>query len=94
VSESKFPNGNQVSRRSFLGTAAAGGGALLGIGLIAARPAAAAGKLPQSAAKYQPTPKGKAQCDNCSLWQPRSACKLVEGTISPQGWCVLYQLKR
>ena len=82
-------NEGGVSRRNFLGAAAVGGGALFGAGLIGASPAQA--KLPQSAAKYQPTPKGKQQCDNCKLWQAPSSCKLVDGTISPTGWCVLYQ---
>lgn len=85
------PVGTQVSRRSFLGAAAISGGALFGVGLIGASPAAA--KLPQSAARYQGTPKGKARCDNCTLWEPPSSCKLVAGTISPSGWCSLYRLK-
>jgi len=83
--------GLKVSRRRFLGTAVVSGGALFGVGLIGASPAAA--KLPQRAAKYQSTPKGKAQCDNCSLWQPPSSCKVVDGKISPSGWCLLYQAK-
>lgn len=83
--------GTQLSRRRFLGAAAVSGGALFGVGLIGASPAEA--KLPQSAAKYQSTPKGKLRCDNCSLWQPPASCKLVDGKISPAGWCVLYQAK-
>ena len=82
----------RVSRRDFLYIAAAGGGAVVGLGLVSS-PALAAGKLPQAAVKYQPTPKGKQQCDNCSLWQPPSSCKLVQGPISPTGWCVLYKPK-
>ena len=88
----RSPKRDRVSRRTFLGVAALGGGALFGAGLIDASPAEA--KLPQGAAKYQSTPKGKQQCDNCSLWQPPSSCKLVDGTISPTGWCVLYQAKK
>jgi anaerobic selenocysteine-containing dehydrogenase len=82
----------RVSRRDFLFVAAAGGGAVLGASLIAA-PAAAATKMPQKAVKYQLTPKGKARCDNCALWQAPSSCKLVDGTIVPSGWCVLYKAK-
>lgn len=88
----KIPQVEPVSRRRFLSAAAIGGGALFGAGLIGASPAAA--KLPQAAAKYQATPKGKQQCDNCALWQAPSACKLVDGTISPTGWCALYQVKK
>jgi hypothetical protein len=86
------PGTAKVSRRGFLGGAAVGGGALLGVALIGT-PAAAAGKLPQAAAKYQKTPKGKQQCDNCALFQGPSSCKLVDGTINANGWCALYQLK-
>ena len=84
---------NGLSRRSFLGRATVGGGALLGSALIGT-PAAAGGKLPQAAAKYQGTPKGKQQCDNCALWQAPDGCKLVDGKISPTGWCALYQAKK
>jgi anaerobic selenocysteine-containing dehydrogenase len=85
-------SGTRVSRRNFLYTAAAGGGAMLGMGLVGS-PAAASTKIPQKTASYQATPRGKARCDNCSLWQPPSSCKIVAGTISPAGWCVLYKKK-
>ena len=92
MSDKEWINGARVSRRNFLYTAAAGGGAMLGMSLIGS-PAAAATKIPQKTAHYQPTPKGEARCDNCSLWQPPSSCKIVAGTISPAGWCVLYKKK-
>ena len=85
--------GRGLSRRSFLGRATVGGGALLG-GALLGTPAAAGGKLPQAAAKYQATPKGKQQCDNCTLWLAPSSCKLVDGAIKPTGWCALYQAKK
>ena len=82
--------GAKVSRRNFLRGAAVGGGALLGVAL-AGSPATAASKMPQKSAKYQDKPNGHARCDNCKLWQAPASCKLVDGTISPSGWCVLYQ---
>ena len=93
MSRNDFPRVNGVSRRSFLGAAAAGGGALLGVSLIGS-PAAASNKMPQKAVNYQTTPKGKQRCDNCSLWQPPSACKLVQGPIDAAGWCILYKPKK
>lgn len=81
----------RVSRRDFLYIATAGGGAL-GMSLIGS-PAAAANKMPQKAVNYQSTPKGKQRCDNCSLWQPPSSCKLVQDPIAASGWCVLYKPK-
>ncbi|HEY2658935.1 MAG TPA: high-potential iron-sulfur protein [Caulobacteraceae bacterium] len=70
----------------------AGGGALLGAGL-AAGSAAASTKMTQKATGYQDTPRGKAQCDNCAQWQPAASCKLVDGVISPTGWCRVYAPK-
>ena len=92
MSDKSSITGTRVSRRNFLYTAAAGGGAMIGMTLIGS-PAAAATKIPQKTAHYQATPKGKARCDNCALWQAPSSCKIVDGTISPSGWCSLYKKK-
>ena len=79
-----------LSRRSLLrGLAlATGAGAVL-----TAAPAVADSKFSQKMAKYQPNPKGSQQCDNCSQFNAPSACKVVDGTISPSGWCFLYAHK-
>jgi hypothetical protein len=47
----------------------------------------AAAKLDQAAASYQDEPKDDQRCDSCSLFQRPSFCQLVDGTISPSGWC-------
>jgi hypothetical protein len=93
MSKNEFPKGNPVSRRNFLGVAAAGGGALLGLSLIGS-PAAASGKLSQKAVHYQSVPKAGNRCANCALWQMPASCKSVEGPISPAGWCLLYAPKK
>ena len=54
---------------------------------------AAIKKMAQSAANYQPTPKGAARCDACALFQKPAACQAVAGVISPQGWCILFAAK-
>lgn len=59
----------------------------------AAGPAQAVTKVSQKTANYQPTPRGGARCNVCSLWQQPSDCKVVEGPVSPTGWCVLYVAK-
>lgn len=82
----------RVTRRDFLFAAAVGSGALVGASLVST-PAQAAGKIPQKAVSYQPTPKGAQRCDNCALWQAPSSCKLVDGNIAPSGWCTLYKKK-
>ncbi len=83
-----------LSRRKLLRAAAmiSGGGALLSLGLSAG-PVAAQTKMAQKAVGYQDTPKGKAQCDNCAQWQAPASCKLVDGVISPKGWCRVYAPK-
>ena len=85
-------NARQISRRDFLRVAAASSGAVVGLGIVST-PAAASNKMAQKAVNYQPTPKGKQRCDNCSLWQPPGSCKLVQDPIAASGWCVLYKAK-
>jgi hypothetical protein len=83
-----------LSRRGLLrgATLFAAGGALLGTTMTAGS-AVAANKLAQRTVNYQDKPRGKAQCDNCAQWQSPSACKLVDGSISPAGWCSVYAPK-
>ena len=84
-----------LSRRRFLSGAAlaAGGGALACGGLVARPATATAPKLSQKAAGYQATPKGKLRCDTCMQWKPPASCQVVEGVISPAGWCKIYVKK-
>ena len=83
----------RVSRRDFLFTVAAGGGAVVAAG-FAASPAFASNKMSQKAMAYQPTPKGAQRCDNCANFQAPASCKLVDGTIAASGWCILYRAKK
>ena len=73
----------ETSRRLLLQGAAALGGA---IPFIAAG-ALAAGKMSQALVAYQDLPKGTQNCANCKLFEQPSGCKLVEGPVSPNGWC-------
>jgi hypothetical protein len=50
----------------------------------------ASAKMAQKIAEYQETPKGDQQCSNCNLFQEPNACTLVDGEISPTGWCKLW----
>jgi len=51
-------------------------------------------KVPQSTVQYQPKPKGEQKCALCANFISESnACKLVEGKISPDGWCTLWAKK-
>jgi hypothetical protein len=51
---------------------------------------ALASKMSKAAAGYQNHPKDSQSCANCKLFIPPSSCKLVEGPISPGGWCRLW----
>jgi anaerobic selenocysteine-containing dehydrogenase len=81
-----------VSRRDFLNIAAIGGGTLIAAGMSGSARAAPK-KFTQQQAKYQPVPKNGQRCQTCALWQSPNACQVVEGTVSPAGWCILYQAK-
>jgi hypothetical protein len=81
----------ELSRRSLLQGAACAGGAATILGVTANR--ASAAKMAKKAAGYQDSPKGAQSCGNCAPFEPPSGCKIVEGNISPQGWCKIWQRK-
>lgn len=86
-------NHQELSRRSFCkGSAATVFGAVAFL-TLGSKPAAATEKMPQKEVAYQDSPKGQQECDKCKLFQPPNACTAVDGKISPQGWCRLYQPK-
>lgn len=54
-------------------------------------PPVAANKVKKEAVQYQEQAKGDQKCSLCLQFQPESnSCKLVEGSISPDGWCILW----
>lgn len=58
-----------------------------------AAPAAPA-KVSQASVQYQTQPKDGKTCAGCMHFIAESnTCKLVEGDISPTGWCVLWAKK-
>ena len=55
---------------------------------------AATGKVPQASVRYQTQPKGEQKCGGCQHFVAESkTCKLVDGQISPEGWCSLWTKK-
>jgi hypothetical protein len=54
---------------------------------------AAQQKIRKEAAKYQYAPKGQQRCQICLQFQPPDQCKIVEGPISPKGWCQYFAAK-
>ena len=81
-----------VSRRNILrgATLAAGGAVFLATTMTAQR---AEAKMAQTAAAYQPTPKDGKSCATCAIFVAPSSCNLVDGVISPDGYCRFYVKK-
>jgi hypothetical protein len=72
---------------------------LLGVALASA--ARAAAKTPKADVKYQYTPKDAAHCSVCASFIPSpdggggpGSCKIVDGPIPQNGWCVLFSPAR
>jgi hypothetical protein len=80
-------NNSGVSRRTVI-LAAAGAAPLLALSGGEAQ-----AKLAQTAVKYQTDPKDGKQCDGCAQFVAPNSCKLVDGEISPTGWCLLWTKK-
>jgi hypothetical protein len=55
-------------------------------------PAVALPKVSPAAAKYQDTPHGGMSCEACSFFRRPHACQVVEGDVSPHGWCQLFDM--
>jgi hypothetical protein len=79
-----------LSRRTIVArsVAAAAGVAVL-FGLVTK----AAAKMSQKSVDYQDTPKNDQECSNCSLFQEPNSCTIVDGEISPKGWCKFWAKK-
>lgn len=84
----EFPVSRQRRRvlRALLGSAAAP----LAPGTIAS--VRATEKMSKQEAQYQDSPKDIRMCATCTLFGPPKPCKVVEGDISPGGWCKAFAL--
>lgn len=55
---------------------------------------ATAGKATQASVQYQAQPKGDLKCVDCMHFEAASnSCTVVDGSISPDGWCSLWSRK-
>lgn len=56
-------------------------------------------KSSKGAVKYQDKPKGSEKCDGCKFFikgktsKSMGKCQIVDGSISPNGWCIAYTKK-
>lgn len=55
--------------------------------------AEAQSKTDQKTAKYQDHPNNGNSCSICNYFRPPHSCQLVDGTISPTGWCSFFAKK-
>ncbi len=91
-------NRKKVTRRNFLKTATL-------LATIAAIPVsvvnkeAFAAKMAKASMQYQDQPKGAQKCSQCTQFIPgksaaaKGSCNLIDGAISPNGWCLAYAPK-
>lgn len=72
--------------------------ALAGLAVMGATSTAEA-KGSKAQFKYQAKPHGSQKCSGCALYVPgksksaNGSCKIVDGSISPNGWCTAYSKK-
>ena len=82
---------NKFSRRKIIKFMAVGATVPILNSLIGQVQAAKASK---ESMQYRDKPNGKEQCSNCMQFITASGeCRVVEGSISPNGWCVAYAKK-
>ncbi len=68
-------------------------------GLLLAETKIAEAKGSQSQFKYQGTPKDGHKCSQCTFYiagssaKANGTCKIVDGSISPNGWCTAWAAK-
>jgi hypothetical protein len=79
----------RLSRRMLLQGAASAAGAAT-ILAASAKQSGSVVKISQKAVNYQDHPDGDKRCDKCAQFQPPSACKMVDGAISPHGSCRIF----
>ena len=78
------------SKRNFMRSALVG---IAGAISLPMRLFAASGdKLSKRQAECQDNPKGIQMCATCTLFVAPRSCKVVEGDISPDGWCKSYAM--
>ncbi len=81
------------TRRSIMRTALQASAAVMAAGLLVKRAGAQSkDKMTKARAEYQGTPNGIYSCATCTLFVAPNACKVVEGEVSPDGWCKAYAM--
>jgi hypothetical protein len=80
---------NRLSRRRLIATAV---GATSIVAIVPVSQTRALEKMTRQQAQYQDSPKDIMMCATCTLFEPPKSCKVVEGDVSPSGWCKAFAL--
>jgi hypothetical protein len=68
------------------------------VSVVAVTPRAYAAKAAKADFSYQERPKEGKSCSNCKLFivgeSGKGSCAIVDGEISPSGWCLAYSPSR
>jgi High potential iron-sulfur protein len=84
-----------LRRKTFLGSLAA----LPLLNMFAAKARADSSKASQASMHYQNSPNNGMHCSGCKFFIPGSdaaangSCQIVDGSISPNGYCIAYAAK-
>jgi hypothetical protein len=83
----------KLSRRSILRGAALLASAALTAEIVPSKEALAQQKASREAMQYHDKPNGDKPCSDCLSFIPSSSCTIVEGTVSPNGYCLAWAKK-
>jgi hypothetical protein len=83
----------KLSRRSVLKGAALLASAALTAEIVPSKEALAQQKASQEAMQYHDKPNGDKRCSNCLSFIPSGSCMIVEGAVSPNGYCLAWAKK-
>jgi hypothetical protein len=83
----------KITRRAYSRGAATSPGAAAAATIIPIK-VAYAQKADKKSMQYQDSPKNGQECDQCTYFQAPNKCGIVEGDISPKGWCVAFNAKK
>ena len=89
--EDNCKNGN--SRRQVLKLGVYGVGAIGAMGLAGGANAQIAKKATQASVHYQQSPNNGRHCSLCQHFIAPASCKIIDGTINPNGFCVMFAKK-
>ncbi len=90
----KTPTGGLTRRSILRNVVLTAGATAVGASVLGENQRAVAQtKAAKSVVAYQNTPHEGQSCATCVQFEPPSSCKVVEGTVSPAGWCKVYVKK-